>query len=51
MKALLINFKDANIEMSDSEVFRDIDYCVCDWHGCDCDYNCYNDDDCTQDTY
>ena len=25
-------------------------FCGCDWHGCDCEYNCENDDDCTQDT-
>ena len=44
MKILVLSFNDATFD-GNQECF-----CGCDWQGCDCDYNCGNDDDCTSDT-
>ena len=55
MEVLMINF--SLMTQQDSEA-KYGDYCDCgfdsncyDLPSCDCEYNCYNDDDCTQDTY
>lgn len=55
MKIILVNFvntvdKTAS-QKNDSDVISRGCFCGCDWHGCDCEYNCATDDDCTQDTY
>lgn len=49
MKVIIRNFGREVQEKSFNDV-KIICFCGCDWHGCDCEYNCSNDDDCTQDT-
>ena len=46
MEILMINFVDSNDPKESKN-----NYSSCDWHGCDCEYNCYSDDDCTSDSF
>lgn len=55
MKILITNFSNVLLN-NDSQVNDDYGviskdcFCGCDWHGCDCEYNCGDDLDCTSDT-
>lgn len=54
MKILITNFSNImsnNNESSkfDCGIISKECFCGCDWHGCDCEYNCGSDDDCTSD--
>ena len=54
MKIILVNFVNvlnhkSSKETDDGIISRGC-FCGCDWHGCDCEYNCGSDDDCTSDT-
>lgn len=56
MKILILNFTNEIYKTTTSDAQQDEMiyrhcFCGCDWHGCDCEYNCFNDDDCTSDSY
>lgn len=47
MEIILSNFGTSKNSLESDCIFVD----ECGRNTCDCEYNCYNDDDCTQDTW